>query len=207
MYTFTVCPHCLGCKYYRRGSIVHYFLFSQQPASHISYRWEMLKLWNVEQSGPSLWAEGIRARSTRLHASAGLRGGSHCLGYLLPGFLPDLLCDSDEVICSLPAFWNLLCSGPGAPITLYPCSVVTRHASASFTISQSLIKLMSIELMMPSNYLILYHLLLLLPSIFPSINKSALRISWPKYWSYSVNPSSEYSGLISFKIGWFDLVV
>ena len=136
MYTFTVCPHCLGCKYYRRGSIVHYFLFSQQPARHISYRWETLKLWDVERSGPSLWAEGIRARSTRLHASAGLRGGSHCLGYLLPGFLPDLLCDSDEVICSLPAFWNLLCSGPGAPITLYPCSVVTRQASASFTISR-----------------------------------------------------------------------
>ena len=72
----------------------------------------MLKLWDVEWSGPSLWAEGIRARSTRLHASAALRGGSHCLGYLL-GFLPDLLCDSDEIICPLPAFWNLLCSGPG----------------------------------------------------------------------------------------------
>ena len=157
MYTFTLCPYCLGCKYYKRGSIMHYFLFSQQPARHISYRWEILKLWDVERSGPSLWAEGIRGRSTRLHASAGLRGGSHCLGYLLPGFLPDL-CDSDEVICSLPAFWNLLCSGPGAPITLYPCcSVVTCQASESFTISQSLLKLMSIELMMPSNYLILCH--------------------------------------------------
>ena len=154
-----------------------------------------------------MWAEGIRARSTRLHASAALRGGSHCLGYLL-GFLPDLLCDSDEVICSLPAFWSLLCSGPGAPIMLYPCcSLVLRQDSTSFTISQSLHKLMSIESMIPSNYLILCHPLLLLPSIFPSIRESALRISWPKYWSFSTSPSSEYSGLISFKIGWFDLML
>ena len=87
---------------------------------------EKLKLRDVEWRGPSLWAEGIRARSTRLHAPAGPRGGSHCLGYLLPGFLPDPLCDSDEVICSLPAFWNLLFSGPGAPITLYPCCSVTQ---------------------------------------------------------------------------------
>ena len=80
------------------------------------------------------------------------------------------------------------------------------------TISQSLLKLMSIELMMPSNNLILCHPLLLLPSIFPSIGvfsiESALCIRWPKFWnfSFSINPSSEYSGLISFRIDWFDFL-
>jgi len=79
-----------------------------------------------------------------------------------------------------------------------------RQASLSFTISQSLLKLMPIELVMPSNHLILCHPLLLLPSIFPSIrvfsSDSALRIMWPKDWSFilSLNPSNEYSGLISF---------
>ena len=82
----------------------------------------------------------------------------------------------------------------------------------SFTISQSLLKLRSIESVMPSNHLILYCPLLLLPSIFPSIrvfsNESALPIRWPKYWSFSLNisPSNEYSGLISFRIEWFDLL-
>ena len=85
------------------------------------------------------------------------------------------------------------------------------QASLSITNSRSLLKLMSIELVMPSNHLILCHSLLLLPSIFPSIrvfsNESALRIRWPKYWSFSFNisPSSEYSGLISFRMDWLDL--
>ena len=76
------------------------------------------------------------------------------------------------------------------------------QASVSFTISQTLLRLMSIESMMPSNHLILCHPLFLLPSIFPSIrvfsNKSALCIRWPKYWSFSfsISPSNEYSGLI-----------
>ena len=84
-----------------------------------------------------------------------------------------------------------------------------RQASLSFTISQSLLKLMSIESVMPSNHLMLCHPLLL-PSIFPSIgvfsNESALHIRWPKYWSFSFNisPSDEYLGLISFRIDWFD---
>ena len=77
----------------------------------------------------------------------------------------------------------------------------------SFTISWSLLKLMSIESVMPSNYLILCHHLLLLPSIFPSIrvfpNKSALCIRWPEYWSFSISPSNKYSGLIFFRIDWF----
>ena len=85
-------------------------------------------------------------------------------------------------------------------------------ASLSFTVSQRLLKLTSIELVMPSNYLILCHPLLLLPSIFPSIrvfsNELALHIRWPTYWSlsFSINPSNEYSGLISFRIDWFDLL-
>ena len=87
-----------------------------------------------------------------------------------------------------------------------------RQASLSITNSQSLLKLMSIESVMPSNHLILYCPLLLLPSIFPSIwvvsNESALLIRWPKFWSFSfsISPSNEYSGLISFRIDWFDLL-
>ena len=86
------------------------------------------------------------------------------------------------------------------------------QASLSITNSQSLLKLLSIELVMPSSHLILCHLLLLLPSIFPSIrvfsNESALRIRWPKCWSFSfsISPSSKYSGLISFRIDWLDLL-
>ena len=86
-----------------------------------------------------------------------------------------------------------------------------RQASLSITNSQSLLKLMSIESVMPSNYLILCWPLLLLPSILPRIrvfsNESVLHIRWPKYWSFSfsISPSNEYSGLISFRIDWFDL--
>ena len=85
------------------------------------------------------------------------------------------------------------------------------HAFLSLTNSQNLLKLVSIEGVMPSNHLILCHPLFLLLSIFPSIrifsNESALPIRWPKYWSFSISPSSEYSGLISFRIGWLDLLV
>ena len=86
------------------------------------------------------------------------------------------------------------------------------QASLSITILWSLLKLMSIELVMPSNYLILCHSLLLLPSTFPTIrvfsNELPLRIRWPKYWSFSfsLSPSNEYSGLISFRIDWLDLL-
>ena len=92
---------------------------------------------------------------------------------------------------------SMNCSTPDFPILI---------------ISQSLLKLMCIELVMPSNHLILCCPLLLLPSIFPSIrvfsNESALPIRWPQYWSFifSISPSNEYSGLISFRIGWFDLL-
>ena len=87
-----------------------------------------------------------------------------------------------------------------------------RQASLSITNSQTLLKLMSIESVMPSNHLILCRPLLLLPSIFPSnrvfSNQSALCIRWPKYWSFSFNisPSNEYSGQISFRIDWLDLL-
>ena len=86
------------------------------------------------------------------------------------------------------------------------------QASLSTTNSQSLLKLMSIKLVMPSNYLILCRPLLLMPSIFPSVrgfsNESVLCIRWPKYWnfSFSISPSNEYSGLISFRMDWLDLL-
>ena len=87
-----------------------------------------------------------------------------------------------------------------------------RQASLSITNSRSLLKLMSIDSVMPSNYLILCRPLLLLPSIFPSIrvfsNESALLIKWPKYWSFSfsISPSNELSGLISLRIDWLDFL-
>ena len=89
---------------------------------------------------------------------------------------------------------------------------VAHQASLSFIISQSLLRLVSIEAMMPSNHFILCHPLLLLPSIFPSIrvfsSEEALRIRWPKDWSFSfsISPSNEYSGLICFRFDGFDLL-
>ena len=107
---------------------------------------------------------------------------------------------------------------------LFSCSVVSNSAtpqtaacqasqSRSIAISQSLLRLMCIESVMPSNHLVLCHHLLLLPSILPSIrvfsNESALCIRWSKYYSFSFNisPSNEYSGLISIRIDWFDILV
>ena len=85
-----------------------------------------------------------------------------------------------------------------------------RQASLSFTISWSLLRLMSIESVMPSNHLILCCPLLLMPSVLPSIrlfsNESALHIRWPKYWNFSIRTSNEYSGLISFRTDWFNLL-
>ena len=96
------------------------------------------------------------------------------------------------------------CPAPGDPMDY------RRQAYLSITIS--LLKLISIELVMPSNHLILCNPLLLLPSIFPSIrvfsNESVLHIRWPKHWSFSlsISPSNEHSGLISFRIDWLDLL-
>jgi len=87
---------------------------------------------------------------------------------------------------------------------------VARQSSLSLTNSCSLLKLMSIESVMPSNHLILCHPLLLPPSIFPSIrvfsNESVLHIRWSDYWSFSISPSNEYSGLTSFRMDWLDLL-
>ena len=85
-----------------------------------------------------------------------------------------------------------------------------RQASLSITNSWSLLQLMSIKMVMPSSHLILYRPLLLPPSIFPSIrvfsNESVLLIRWPKYWSFSISPSNECSGPISFRMDWLDLL-
>ena len=96
-------------------------------------------------------------------------------------------------------------------VWLFATPWTTAHqASLSLTISWSLPKFMSFESMMPSNHLILCRPLLLLLSVFPSIrgfsNESILHIRWPKYWSFSISPSDEYSGLISFGIDWFYLL-
>ena len=124
--------------------------------------------------------------------------------------------------CSLAAFRlqplplqplpMVLFSHSGVQLFATPWTIA-RQASLSFPISRSLLKLMPTESVMPSNHLIHCCPLLLLPSIFPSIqvfsNESALRIRWPKCWSLSfrISPSNVYSGLISFRIEWFDLVV
>ena len=97
------------------------------------------------------------------------------------------------------------------PLSATPWTAA-RHASLSFTTSWSLLKLISLKSVMPSNHLILCHPLLLLPLIFPSIrvfsNESVLCIRWPKYWgfSFSISPSNEYSGLISVRIDWLGLL-
>ena len=89
--------------------------------------------------------------------------------------------------------------------------IAAHQASLSSTVPQSLLKHMSIESVMPSNHLILCHPLLLLPSIFPSIrvfsSESVLHVRWPRYWSFSfsISPSNEHPGLISFRMDWLDL--
>ena len=109
-------------------------------------------------------------------------------------------------------FLKLFGSVAQSCLTLCDPWTAARQASLSITNSQSLLKFMSIESVMPSNHLILCHPLLLLPSIFRSIrvfsNESVLHIRWPKYWSFSfsISPSNEYSRLISFRVNWFDFL-
>ena len=127
------------------------------------------------------------------------------------------------LFCSLERVLNLSCKNQAltSPLVVQSLSCVrlfatpwtaVHQASLSITISWSLLKLMSTESVMPSSHLVLCRPLLLLPSVFPSIkifcSKSALCIRWPKYWcfSFSISPSSEYSGLISFTINWFVLL-
>ena len=120
-----------------------------------------------------------------------------------------MLCLLDDLILSL--YISLVQSLSCVRLFVTPWNAA-HQASLSITNSQSLPKPMSIESVMPSNHLILCHPLLPLPSLFPSIrvfsNELALCIRWPKYWSFSfsISPCSEYSGLISFRIDWFDLL-
>ena len=109
--------------------------------------------------------------------------------------------------------YDIFCCSVARHIQLFVTPwTAARQASLSFPISWSLLKLMSIESVMPSSHLVLCHPLLLLPSIIPSIrvfsDESVLHIRWPKYWSFSfsVSPSDEYSGLTSFRLDWFDLL-
>ena len=103
-----------------------------------------------------------------------------------------------DVYCSVIQLCPTLCD-----------SLCHKDKKMSLTISRTLLKLMSIESVMPSNHLVLCYPLLLLPSIFLSIRvfskEFALRISWPKYWSFNFSPPNEYSGLISFRMDWLDL--
>ena len=116
--------------------------------------------------------------------------------------------------CSLEGkLWptSVQCSSSLSRVQLFVTPWISAlQASLSIANSQSVLKFMSVELVISSNYLVLCHILLLPPSIFPSIrvfsNESALCIRWPKYWSFSISPSKEYSGLISFRIDWFDLL-
>ena len=109
--------------------------------------------------------------------------------------------------------WRFVVVQPLSHVRFFATSRTSAcQTSLSFTISRSLLTLMSIESMMPFNHLILCRPLLLLPSIFPSFrafaNELSLHNRWPKYWSFSfsISPSNEYSGLISFRIDWFDLL-
>ena len=145
--------------------------------------------WHVEFSGPKI-----------KHVSFALQGG-----FLSPELPGDPVMRSFKIYCV--SVQLLSC------VQLFATPCTTAHqTSLSITNSKSLIKLMSIQSVMPSNHLILCHPLLFLPSIFPIIrvfsNESVLRIRWPKYWSfnYSISPSNEYSGLIYFRIDWFDLL-
>ena len=135
---------------------------------------------------------------------------SLCISFIIPSY-----CCLD-LSASLFAnnFWFCCCSIAKSCLTFCNPMMATTacQASLSFTISQSLLKLMSIESVKPSNHLILCRPLLLLPSIFPSIrvfsNESARHIRWPKYWSFSFNisPTNEHPGLISFTMDWFYLL-
>ena len=121
------------------------------------------------------------------------------------------LTSSRVLLLLLVILWVVFQSLSHVQLFVTPWTAVC-HTFLSSTISQSFLKFISTELVMLSNYLFLCHPLLLLPSIFPSIrvfsSESALCIRWPRYWnfSFSTSPSNEYSGLISFRIDWFDLL-
>ena len=126
---------------------------------------------------------------------------------------PDRKIKSISFCISMLAFWEVYFSSVQSLSRVQVFATpwtAARQASLSICNSQSLVKLMSIESVMPSNHLILCHSLLLMPSIFPSIrvfsSESSLRIRWPKYWSFSfsISPSNEHPGPISFRMDWLD---
>ena len=166
-----------------------------------------------QQAGaiPQLWCEGFSSCGTdaQLPEACGIfpeQGLNPCSLH----WQADTLTAGPPGKSSIPIFQQLLLFS--RLVVSHSLPPQAHKASLPFTISQNLPKLMCIELVMASKYLVLCHPLLLLPSIFPNIrifsNESAVCIRWPKFWSFtcSNSPSSEYSGLISFRIDWFDLL-
>ena len=127
------------------------------------------------------------------------------------GFLGSGVCFAENVFSPIFSYFTFSSVAQSCPTFVTPWTAA-RQDSLSVTKSRSLLKLMSIESMMPFIHLILCHPLLIQPSIFPIIrdlsNESVLRIRWPKYWSFSfsISPSNEHSGLISFRMDWLDLL-
>ena len=149
-----------------------------------------LRVWR-EESGNSQLVEAV---DTRGRYSPAFRQREGSAQFSAPAAAQEVI---SQAVQSFIPVWHFATSWTAA-----------RQASLSITVSRSLLKLMSIESLMPSNYLILCCPIFILPSIFPSIrvfsNESVLRIRWPKYWSF--NPSNDYSGLISFRIDWLDIL-
>ena len=157
--------------------------------------------WDLPDPGikpTSLHLLNWRADSLPLQHLGSHRPPKFILDFLIQGTIEIILISSVQLLSHVRLF-----------VTPWTAA---HHPSLSITNSGSLLKLMSIKSVMPSNHLIVCHPLLLLPSIFPRIrvfsNESLLLIKWPKYWSFrfSVSPSHEYSGLISFRIDWLDLL-
>ena len=189
--------------------------FVSTPATWLS----MIAL--IDQLSWHHWAVGFLAKN-RLTQKIQKFFSSSLLGDLLKKTLGKTVSRSLKCFLSM-LFWKPFCtftsfdfssvqfSRSVVPDSATPWTAV-RQASLSITNSRSLPKLMSIESVMPSNHFLLCHPLFLLPSIFPNIrvfsNESALHIRWPKYWSFSFSFSSsnEYSGLISFRMDWLDLL-
>ena len=162
--------------------------------------------WRTDANNDLCWQLGRIVWDIALSNKSCARYLSGCLCQaLFSGFLP-------TTYNSPLKQWNYCsqhcCSVTKSCPTLWPHGLQHARASLSF---QGLLKLMSIESVMPSNHVILCCPLLLLPSIFPIIrvssSESVLCIRWPKDWSFSISPSSEYSGLISFRMDWLDLLV
>ena len=160
-------------------------LFTEENWLHV--QWLMVKLWYLQPVG-------IMLRWTDCHSGGLLSSGMVCSGFRQ--YSKRTILQSLSCIQLFMTPWTATC-----------------QSSLSFTTSQSLLKLLSIESVMPSNHLIFCHPILLLPSFLPSIrvfsSELVLHIRWPKYWSFifSISPSNEYSGLISCRIDWFDLAV